>query len=173
MKTLLITLVLICAVAVGAAFYLGWLDLSTGTSGDRRSEVTLTIDKEKVKDDLSAVKEKASEAGKSIGQTAKEAKDELKDVANDLKDKKEDILLGKTLDGQLTAVDMAKKEVTVKSNDGKDTVTVKVDGQTKIRVGDKDGTLADVKAGDTVTLVHMPKDGIDTALSLAVKPVKS
>jgi hypothetical protein len=170
MKYLLITLVLLCVVSVGAAFYLGWLNLSTiNSSDDRRSELTLTIDKEKVKEDIDAAKEKASEIGKSIGQTAKEAKD----VANDIKDKKEDLLLGKTLDGQLTAVDMAKKEVTVKSNDGKDTVTVKVDGQTKIRVGDKDGTLADIKAGDTVTLVHMPKDGIDTALSLAVKPVKS
>jgi FlaG/FlaF family flagellin (archaellin) len=105
------------------------------------------------------------EVGEKTGRR-RERKEEAKERAGDLKDQKDVLLLGKTLDGQLTAVDVQKKEVTVKSNDGKDTITVKVDGQTKIRVGDKDGTLADVKAGDTVTLVHMPKDGIDTAIAL-------
>lgn len=156
MRTLLVAVALLCVIGIGAAFYLGWLNLSTDSSLDsRRSEVTLTIDKEKVKEDIDAVKQKASEVGKSIRQTAK--------------DKKDVLLLGKTVDGHLTAVDTVKKEVTVQSNDGKDTITVQVDGQTKIRVGDRDGTLADVKAGDTVTLVHMPKDGIDTAVSLTVK----
>lgn len=162
MKKLLMVLVLLIVVAVGTAFYLGWLNVSTSNSVDKsRSEVTLTIDKEKVKEDLDTVKRKAAEAGEKISQTAKEAREELKEHAH------------KTIDGQVQAVDLQKKEVTVKGNDGTDAVTVKVDAQTKVKIGDRDGSLADVKKGDTVTLVHTPKDGIDTALSLWIKPAKT
>jgi len=158
MKSFLIALLLICIIAVGGAFYLGWLNVSTADSYDnRRREVTLTIDKEKVKEDIDAVKQKAGEVGEKIGQTSKDV-----------------LTLGKTVNGQLQEVDAAKKEVTVKSSDGKETVTVKVDEQTKIKVGDKDGaSLSELKSGDPVTLVYVPKDGVDVAVSVWVKPAKS
>lgn len=170
MQKLLITFALLTVVAVGAAFYLGWLNLSTADSFDHsRREVTLTIDKEKVKEDLDAVKRKAQEAGEKVAQTARDLKEEIQETA----ERSEAVVLGKSLDGQLEIIDATRKELTVRSNDGKDRITVRIDGQSKIRIGDKDGTIEDLKTGDTVTVVHMPKDGVDTAVSVLVRPVKS
>lgn len=169
MKKLLIAVVLLVAVGVGAAFYLGWLNFSTAYSPDNsQSEVRLTLDKEKVKEDIEAVKKKARETTEKISEGAKD----IKEKATDVKERVDTVVLGKTLDGTLESVDLGKNELTVTGKDGKDNLTVKVDGQTKIRVGDRDGTMADLKKGDSVSVTHMLKDGVDVALVVIVK-VKS
>lgn len=69
--------------------------------------------------------------------------------------------------GEVTAVDAKAMSITVK---GKKDVTAVVDDKTKITAGKDKKTLADVKAGDKVTVKFTEADGKNTAKSIEIKP---
>jgi uncharacterized alpha/beta hydrolase family protein len=68
MKRLFILLVLIAAVTVGLGFYLGWFTLTTQTTADGKQNVTVTVDKDKIK----AAEQKAKDKAKDLGNEARE-----------------------------------------------------------------------------------------------------
>jgi Cu/Ag efflux protein CusF len=72
--------------------------------------------------------------------------------------------------GAVTAVDAKAKSITVKAKKGD--VTAMVDDKTKIMMGKEMKTLADVKAGDKVTMKYSEADGKMTAKSIAIKPAE-
>ncbi len=76
----------------------------------------------------------------------------------------------KQVTGEVTAVDAKAKTVTVKGKKGD--VTAMIDDKTKIMMGKDTKTLADVKAGDKVTLKYSEADGKMMAKSIAVKPAE-
>jgi len=77
MKRLFIVVVLLAAGVVGLGFYLGWFSLVTQTEGGK-SNVTVTVDKDKIHDDKETAKAKAKEAEQKL-------KDKAADVAQKVK----------------------------------------------------------------------------------------
>ncbi|GAB4487856.1 MAG: hypothetical protein OHK006_17540 [Thermodesulfovibrionales bacterium] len=73
----------------------------------------------------------------------------------------------KQITGEVKAVDAKANTLTVAKD--KKEVTVSVDDQTKITAGKDKKTLADVKAGDKVTVKYEEVDGKATAKSVVIK----
>jgi ribosomal protein S1 len=69
--------------------------------------------------------------------------------------------------GEVTAVDTTAKTVTVKAKKGE--VVVSVEDKTSIKEGKAKKTLADVKAGDNVTVKYTEAAGKMTAKSIMIK----
>jgi Cu/Ag efflux protein CusF len=69
--------------------------------------------------------------------------------------------------GEVTAVDAAAKTVTLKAKKGE--VVIAVVEKTSIKEGKEKKSLADVKAGDKVTVKYTEADGKMTAKSIAIK----
>jgi hypothetical protein len=76
MKRLLIVLVLLAAGAICFGYYLGWFGVST-SSTDQKSNINISVDKEKIREDESKAKQKLDEVGHTIkeGINAKKNKD--------------------------------------------------------------------------------------------------
>jgi Cu/Ag efflux protein CusF len=72
--------------------------------------------------------------------------------------------------GEVTAVDAKAKTITVKAKKGD--VTAMVGDKTKIMMGKDMKTLADINAGDKVTMKYSESDGTMTAKSIAIKPAE-
>ena len=75
--------------------------------------------------------------------------------------------------GEITAIDAAAKTVSIKENvkggTAKD-MSFTIADNAKVMVHGKTATLADVKAGDAVTIKHAMKGGKDTAEEIMVAP---
>jgi len=80
---------------------------------------------------------------------------------------------GQKVTGEITSIDAAAKTVSIKENvkggTSKD-MTFSIADNAKVMVHGKAGSLADVKAGDAVTIKHMMKDGKDLAEEIMVAP---
>ncbi len=72
----------------------------------------------------------------------------------------------KQVTGEVTAVDAAANTLTVKGKKGD--VALVTDAKTMVKVGKEKKALADVKAGDKVTVKYTEADGKNTAKSIAV-----
>jgi hypothetical protein len=68
MKRLFLVLILLAGATVGLGFYLGWFTLTTQTAADGKQNVTVTVDKDKIKAD----EHKAIDKTKDLGNEAKE-----------------------------------------------------------------------------------------------------
>jgi ribosomal protein S1 len=81
----------------------------------------------------------------------------------------------KQVTGEVTAVDTTAMAITVsKKVKGKAVETVAtVDDKTRIMMGKEKKTLADVKAGDKVTVHYKEVDGKNVAKSVAIKPAEA
>jgi hypothetical protein len=75
MKGLLTVLVLLAIVICGVGFYRGWFEFSTGKSDDKTT-ISVTMDKNKIKEDEEKAKEKMQDLGKQV-------KDKNQDKARD------------------------------------------------------------------------------------------
>jgi len=69
--------------------------------------------------------------------------------------------------GEITAVDAAANTFTVKGRKGD--VTLSVDDKTKIMAGKEVKTLADLKAGEKVTVKYIETDGKNMAKGVKIK----
>ncbi len=76
----------------------------------------------------------------------------------------------KHVTGEVVAVDATAKTVSVK--DGKHDVVVSVDDKTKISAGKEAKTLADVKAGEMVSVKYTEVGGKNTAESIDIHAAK-
>ena len=73
MKRFLIGLVLIVAGVVGLGFYRGWIHLSSERAADK-PRVTVTVDKEKMRDDKDKAVEAAHTAKDKVAPTTEKSK---------------------------------------------------------------------------------------------------
>jgi Cu/Ag efflux protein CusF len=69
--------------------------------------------------------------------------------------------------GEVTAVDSAAKTVTLKAKKGE--VVISIAEKTSIKEGKEKKSLADIKAGDKVTVMYTEADGKMTAKSITLK----
>jgi hypothetical protein len=75
--------------------------------------------------------------------------------------------------GEVTAIDAGARTVSIKENVKGGTtkdMSFAIADNAKVSVHGKPGALADIKAGDAVTIKHMMKDGKDLAEEIAVAP---
>jgi hypothetical protein len=172
MRTLLIGLVVCLVLAVGAAFYFNWLTLSTGNPADNgQNQTRLKVNKDKIEHDYNAVKEGVKEGAEKVGEQVKKGSEAVAgEVKKDTQAVKEKTgpSPAKTAEGTVSAVDAQKSSLTVETTQ-KETVPVKVEAGTKIRVHDKDGTLTDLKAGQPVAVNYETKGAENVALTVTVK----
>jgi ribosomal protein S1 len=77
----------------------------------------------------------------------------------------------KSVIGEVAAVDAKANTVTVKGKKGD--VTVTTDAKTKVMMGKEKKAVADVKAGDKVTVKYTEVDGKMMAKSIAIKPAEA
>jgi ribosomal protein S1 len=77
----------------------------------------------------------------------------------------------KQVTGSVTAVDAKANTLTVKGKKGD--VAVSTDAKTTVMAGKDKKTLADVKAGDKVTVKYTEADGKNVAKSVSIAPAKA
>lgn len=120
----------------GVGLALDWWSFTTETQAGE-TEVSFKINKDKIEADTKAA-------------TAK-IKEKTKDLVDKVKQAGGDAVVGTidTVDG---------KNITVRKEDGS-VSTFKVNSETKIELNDAAGTLLDLTAGDSVTVVDEKKDG--------------
>jgi phosphatidate phosphatase APP1 len=78
MNRLLVVLVLLVAAVVGLGFYQGWFHLSTDST-DHKSNVTLSVDQDKIQEDEKTAKEKLQ----TLGRNGKEAISDRSDTVKE------------------------------------------------------------------------------------------
>lgn len=67
MKRFLLVLLLLVVAVVGLGFYLGWFRLSTEHT-DQSTNIQITVDNNKIREDEERAKEKLHEAGQKVKQ---------------------------------------------------------------------------------------------------------
>jgi hypothetical protein len=65
MKRLFVLLLMTVACIVGLGFYLGWFRLSTDRT-DQKTNITISVDPDKIREDEEKAKEKVLEAGRKV-----------------------------------------------------------------------------------------------------------
>jgi Cu/Ag efflux protein CusF len=156
MRGFIVFVVLVLVAGCGLAYWLNWWHVGTVPSkdDDGKTKYELTVDKDKINEDV-----------KSAKGTIKEEVDKLKSGVQDKGQAPSQSLL---VEGTIRAIDSDKHTLTV-MNDKDDEIAVKTDESTRIRVGDKDGKLADLKVGDKASVSYETAKGEKTAKSVTVK----
>lgn len=72
--------------------------------------------------------------------------------------------------GEVLAIDVAAKSLTIKPVKYKNTITVMINEKTLVKMGREKKSLSDIKVGDVITLWIFEKDNI--AKSIEIKPAK-
>jgi len=167
MRSIAIVLVVVVLLVLGTSVYMNWLNFSVARQPDQ-TELKIVLDKEKIREDLGKARDKVEAVKETVQEKAGEITEGVKEKAGDLKEPMIQNLAGlKTVRGTLDAVDAAKNRVTVNSTDDK--VTVLVNAETKVRLGERDGTLADLGPGMPVMVVYSLKDGANLARTIQVE----
>jgi hypothetical protein len=143
-----VVVVLIAVFAVG--WYLDWFQVAKTDNGSSKTEVSVAVNKEKIKQDVNT-------AEKKVEELADKAKSKVQSPSPS----------GDTIKGTIASVDMATKTVMVMTAE-KQGVPVEIRPDTRIRIGDRDGQLSDLSAGQSVTCVQAMKDGKAVCTSLTV-----
>jgi len=137
--------VVVLCLILGFGFYMKWFSASGTSTDGKSSDITLSLNKDKVQHDANAVKEGA--------------KDEYNSLFGE-----------KTVAGTINQIDASKKDLTITNAKNHD-VLVKVDANTKITIDEKAGLFADLKAEDKVSVKYTAnKDGnVATSVTVAKK----
>jgi hypothetical protein len=149
MSRAVVWLVVIVCVLLSAGFYMKWFSVSGTNTDSKTSDIHVSINKEKVQDDVKAIKEGAQHGAEGV------------------KDKVSGLLGEKTVAGNIQQIEMAKQEFTILDDQKKD-VIVKVDASTKITINDKAGVFADLKADDLVSVKYAASKDGNVASSVTV-----
>ena len=143
-------LVLCLCVVAGVGFYLNWFTFSASSAKDKNPDVHLSVNKNKVKEDIKIVEE------------------DVKYGAGKVVEKVHSLTGEKTFEGPIQHIDAAKQQLTFLDKQKKD-VTIQVDAATKIKIADKDGAFSDLAADDTVTVKYEAKKDGNVAKTITVQ----
>jgi hypothetical protein len=78
MKKLMVVVVLLLAGVAGLGFYRGWFSLST-ENADHKPSATITVDKDKIKEDEQSAKEKVHSFGQAVKERTSKQADKERD----------------------------------------------------------------------------------------------
>jgi Cu/Ag efflux protein CusF len=152
MRNLCIGIVVVLAIVVGAAWWLNWWSVSPNND-DGKSGVQLTLDKDKIRHDVEAAEQKIKNGAEAL---------------NGGRHDKEPAAPGQSVEGTIRTIDPGTHLLTVMSDKNAE-VTVLMEAVTKIRVGSRAGTLADLKIGDRATITFESDKGEKVARSVSVE----
>jgi hypothetical protein len=154
-RALCITLAVVLVIGCGTAYWLHWWRISTVPSNDNsKTEVRLTVDKDKMTEDVNAAKGTI--------------KDDVQGLKEKTHEKRKTPSSGQSVEGTIHTLDPSNLKLTVMS-DMNEEVRVRTETATRIRVGDKEGTLADLKIGDAVIVTYELDKGEKVAKTITVK----
>ncbi len=140
MRAICIVVVVVLVVGCGVAYWLHWWRVETVPSNDDgKTKVQLTVDKDKMNKDVNA-------AEGTI-------KNDVQGLKEKTHEKEKAPAAGQSVEGTIHTLDPSSLMLTLMS-DKNEEVTVQTDTATRIRVGDKEGTLADLKIGDSTTVTY-------------------
>jgi hypothetical protein len=140
---------LILVVAVGVlGFYLDWWKLNKTTQGDE-IDITLSVDKNKIKKDTGAAVERVQQAGKDVSDQVRKA-------------------IRGTASGRVTRVTPNENALVV-TRENDEPLTVRIDNDTVIKRGNDTVRLADIQVDQPVTVIYDSEDGKNTAQSITVE----
>jgi hypothetical protein len=81
MRGFIVLLVLLAAGVVALGFYLDWFKVSkTSDSGTNQTQINLTVDNDKIKQDTERAKERIQDIGERTGDKAREVGGEVRDA---------------------------------------------------------------------------------------------
>jgi len=154
-RALCILVVVVLIAGGGVAYWLHWWRVETVPSkDDGETKVQLTVDKDKMNKDVSAADGKI-----------KEDVEKLKEAVHEKgKAHPAEVLV----EGTIHAIDPSNHTLTV-MRDKNEEVVVRTDAATRIRVGDNEGTLADLTIGESATVGYESAKGEKVAKSVTVK----
>jgi hypothetical protein len=171
MRTVFLSLLVCLVLVVAAGFYFNWVSVSAGTPDQGSQRPVVTVNKDKIEHDYNTaretVKDGARRAGEQVTKGVEAVRQEVKKDAKVINEAAHN-LMAKTAAGNVTAVDTLNNTLTVETAK-KDTVTVKVEAATRVRIDDKDGSLADLKAGMPVSVNYETRGAEDVAMLVTVK----
>lgn len=147
---------LICLVGLG--FYQGWFAVTTHSDASAdpdKVDVTLTVDKEKIKSDGEKLKEQAGELAGGVKQSASELGSDVREMVKTPGDAAVKGPLESTK-GTIEKVDLERRQVTVKTQRN-EVIVVDTDPSTEIVLGPEKTTLEKVRPGDSVVVEHHGK----------------
>jgi hypothetical protein len=155
MRTICIIVVVVLIVGAGVAYWLHWWRVDTvPNKDDGETKVQMTMDKNKMNKDVNVAKGKITEdVEKMKAKVHDNGKAQPAEVP---------------VEGTIRAIDPSNHTLTV-MNDKNEEVVVRTDAATRIRVGDKEGTLADLKIGESATVTYESAKGEKAAKSVTVK----
>jgi hypothetical protein len=146
MKGFVVPLALVAVVVVGIGFYQGWFQVGSDNAKGK-SDVTLSVDKDKIKEDGKTAVAKLEDVGHQIKEKIKEdgktAVAKVEDVGHQIKDKVEGSG-EKSMDGKVVSV--SADTLTMTDKDGKEHSHA-LAANVKVTCDDKTCAVADLKAG--------------------------
>lgn len=151
MLRLLGFLVLLAVLVAGVGFVRGWFSIDTADGGTSSKSVTLTLDKDKAKDDIAI--------GGDLLSKSKEA-------GGDLLDKVSGALGSDKLNGEITKVNLDKLRLKVRPAGAEDTITLSVPAEATVSRNGKPASLAQLKEGDAIEISYSEEDGEKVALKV-------
>jgi len=142
-------LTLCLCLAAGVGLYLHWFTISASSPDGKDPDVHLSVNKDKVKEDMNTVKEDVKYGAGKVAE-------------------KVHLSGEKTLVGPIHHLDADKQQLTLLDNQKQD-VAIQVDAATKIKIADKDGTFADLAADDPVSVKYEAKKDGNVAKTITVQ----
>jgi hypothetical protein len=152
MRKLGIGIAVVLVIVVGAAWWLNWWSVSPNND-DTKSGVRLSVDKDKIRQDVGAAEQKIKDGAEAL---------------NGGHHDKEPAAPGQSVEGTIRTLDPGTHLLTVMT-DKTGEVTVLMEAATKIRVGSRAGTLADLKIGDRATITYESDKKEKVARSVSVE----
>lgn len=145
--TTLIVLVFVTAAAVaGVGYYRNWFNVDT-QNNNGQSEITLKVDKNKIKDDANKTVETTRQAVENAKKNAKE------------------LLNRETVKGSLTAV--ANDTITVTPKEG-EPLTIRIVEQTILKENDRKISMSDLTSGQIVEVIYVTEEDTNVARTVTV-----
>ena len=130
--------VLCLCVVFGIGLYLGWFSISASNTDGEKSDLHLSVNKNKVHEDVDALKKKG-----------------------------QNLLVEKTIEGPIHQIMLDTRELSM-FDIQKQEVTIKVDTATRIKIGDQDALFSDLKAGDPASVMYEAKKDGNVARTITV-----
>ncbi len=177
MKAFIAILAVLAISTVGFALYREWVVVQPNTDeglSTKTTDVNIHLNKEKAKHDLKAAQNKVTQEAADLKEKAREGAETIKEKVTEgaqaVKEKAKEVADLTTVEGNVSAVNAAQNQLTVKSGDK--ILIVKVAKNAEILRGKEKIELSSIQVGDKVTLKVKDDGTSKEAQSVMVAPRK-
>lgn len=144
-------LALLLIIVAGIGFYKGWFSLTTTRDDGNQVNINLTVNKDKLKEDVSRARDKARE----IAARAAEGTPKTPAPTDQ-----------QTITGRINRVETDSQRLVVSI--GIVSVPFQLNPATRVRVNNRDGRVADLRPGDQAAVTFKVENGKNAATTVAV-----